>query len=98
MMTAFKNGDTDAALAQLKSIPAVQNALAAAEQQFPEAAAMLNQASAVLPEVQQHLNQASALMDAAQAGDLEQLPVVADAIATSEAAVATATASGNWSR
>jgi hypothetical protein len=49
-------GQTDAALAQLKSIPAVQNALAAAEQQFPDAAAMLNQASAVLPEVQQHLD------------------------------------------
>ncbi|HSU88644.1 MAG TPA: type VI secretion system tip protein TssI/VgrG, partial [Terriglobia bacterium] len=97
MITAFQNGDTDAALAQLKSIPAVQNALAAAEQQFPEAAAALNQASAVLPEVQEHLNQASTLIDAAQAGDLEQLPVAADAIAASEAAVATATATATES-
>ena len=63
------------ALAQLQSIPAVQNLLAAAQQQFPQAAAALNQASALLPEVQEHLNQASVLMDAAIAGDLTQLPI-----------------------
>ena len=93
LITAFQNGDTDAALAQLQSIPAVQNLLQSAQQQFPEAAAMLNQASALLPEVQQHLNQASALMDAAIAGDLTQLPVVQQAVTNAQTAVAAAVAS-----
>ncbi|HEY2380030.1 MAG TPA: type VI secretion system tip protein TssI/VgrG [Terriglobia bacterium] len=92
LMTAYQNGDTAAALAQLQSIPAVQNLLGAAEQQFPEAAAMLSQATAVLPQVQQHLDQASALMDAAVAGDLNQLSAVQESAAAAETAVATAAA------
>ncbi len=92
LMTAFQNGDTNAALAQLKSLPAVQDLLASAQQQFPEAAAMLNQASTLLPQVQGHLQQANALMDAALAGnlaveDLTQLPMVQDLLIQSEGEV-----------
>jgi type VI secretion system secreted protein VgrG len=93
LLTAFENGDTEAALAQLQSIPAVQNLLAAAQQQFPEAAAALNQAAAILPEVQSHLEQAQTLMDAAVAGDLTQLPVVAAALEETQTAISSSSSS-----
>ena len=92
LITAFQNGDTDAALAQLQAIPAVQDLLATAQGQFPEAAAALQQATALLPQIQAHLETASALMDAAVAGDLTQLPVVQAAVASATAAVVSAVA------
>jgi type VI secretion system secreted protein VgrG len=90
LITAFQAGDTNAALAQLQQIPAVQNLLGAAQAQFPQAAAALTQAAAVLPQVQAHLDQASAMINAAAAGDLTQLAAVQTATAEATTAVAAA--------